>query len=561
MSTQRATRMVLERLAAGAGVLLVLLLDLGGARPAWADGVDAEGRAVLLVGRHQLGQGESAQALVAQVLAMLARGEVPADVHVVAYARKASEALAEIVGGTAREVLVDGPRGTGKTQMTPGALAGLAELHARAGLPLPLKVLWVHDSLKSAGAKTARSLAQPHWVGLWSLRDDSTVAVLAIGGVDHVVADFVASTDPTAAERLKAECHAVIAEEVVPSLSESSGVDEDKYELALTSARLKPNRRRVGVVVTNPGGPDSWPAIRFGLEGALPHAGCVRRQIPASDRMSAHEQAEQIEGFRNSPEQQLRLGRGEWVDLKLGEAVTPSFADLHIAPERLRPRQNVTLVFGHDGGHTPVTIVGARYAGTVEVYAALSSEHAGTRQHLSNLVIPWLAAHAPWALKARSLMRHFYDPSMATGEQADIDQDPVRVLRELLGGAYYPGAIDWPARIEPVSALFALFNGHTGRPVLQIDPEDGKPLIRALRGRWHFPTINGRISRDLPKKPNHPHEDLGDGFCYFVGGIAPSRAERPTAGPQQYAVTGARDPWGTASRERQYATSRTAMRG
>ena len=84
----------------------------------------------------------------------------------------------------------------------------------------------------------------------------------------------------------------------------------------------------------------------------------------------------------------------------------------------------VQLVLGHDGGHTPVTIIGARDQDSVETYAALASAHAGTRQHVTNLVLPWLREFAPWTLRAPSMMfRHYYDPSMATGEQVDIDQD------------------------------------------------------------------------------------------------------------------------------------------
>ena len=101
------------------------------------------------------------------------------------------------------------------------------------------------------------------------------------------------------------------------------------------------------------------------------------------------------------------------------------------------------------------------------------------------------------------------------------------VLRELVGGLALPGAVSWAARLEPVTALFNRFNTHTGRPTLQIDPVEGVPLIRALRGRWHFPTVNGAVSRDLPVK-NHPWSDLGASLAYMVGGMAPSRAEVDT---------------------------------
>jgi len=104
---------MLERLAAGATVLLVLVLDLLGVRPGWADGQDAEGHALLLVGRQQLGP--DAEATIAEVLAEFERGEpARSAVHVIAYKPKASVALAEIVAGDSAEVLVDGPAAPAK---------------------------------------------------------------------------------------------------------------------------------------------------------------------------------------------------------------------------------------------------------------------------------------------------------------------------------------------------------------------------------------------------------------------------------------------------------------
>ncbi len=51
MSLERARRVLLDKLGGARAVLLALLLDLAEV-PAWCDGQDTEGRAVLLVGKH-----------------------------------------------------------------------------------------------------------------------------------------------------------------------------------------------------------------------------------------------------------------------------------------------------------------------------------------------------------------------------------------------------------------------------------------------------------------------------------------------------------------------------
>ena len=157
MTTARATRLLLDRIGSGATVLLSLHLALPD-MPAWCDGSDAEGRAVFLVGRHQLGTEPEAEAAITAVLAAFAAGHVPEGVCSVAYAPLASLAIAEVVAGTAKEILVDGPRESGKTQLVPAALAILSELHIRANFMLPLRALWLHDSLTNAAVKTGRSL-------------------------------------------------------------------------------------------------------------------------------------------------------------------------------------------------------------------------------------------------------------------------------------------------------------------------------------------------------------------------------------------------------------------
>jgi hypothetical protein len=532
--TAKATAVLIERLNTTSTVMLSQHLAIE--EFASADGRDALNRPVLLVGAHALRSLPAGEDAVKATLAALAEGHVPAGVHSLDAAAKASQGFVQIVEDHgADEVLLWGERQTGKTVIAAMALPALAELHVRAGYELPLKALWLHASLVDASLKTGASLEEPMWSGLWSLRNSRTEAVFTLGGVEMVVAHFIPTTDPTAKERLRAAAHVMLAEELLATLTDGGGIGEREYAVARSSALRLPTRRRVAIATSNPGAPTSecWPYRRFILDGG--EDGCVGIRIPASDRLTEDEQRALHASFQGEPELQARLARGEWIELPAGERVVPGFTDEHIAQGRLRPKAGVTLVLGHDGGHTPVTIIGSRYQGSVEIYAALASTRAGTRQHVTNLVKPWLAANAPWALRSPSTMlRHAYDPSMETGEQADIDQDPVRVLRELLGGPMYPGAIDWPARIEPVTAVLGQFNAFTSKPVVQIDAIDGEGLIRAARATWVYPVVNGRVSKDLPKKPNHPHEDHGDALCYFVGAIAPSKEpKRPGWTPER----------------------------
>ncbi len=532
--TARATRVLLDRLSSSATVLLSVHLTLPQV-PKWCDGLDAEARAVFLVGKHNLGQGDAAHEAIQAVLDSLKSGEVPEGVLAIAYAPKASALIAEVVAGSGSEILADGPRGSGKTQAVPAALAILAELHARARFALPLISLSLHDSLTNASIKTGRSIEQAMWGGLWSLRDDRREAILTVAGVELVKASFVGCRDETASERLRAECHVLAAEELVASLDDAGGIEERKYELGLTSMRL-PSRRHVAVCTTNPGAPDSWPYRRWIEGGGRP--GCVRCPVPAEDRLTPTEVAALRAAFRDSPDLEKRLALGEWAGLQLGEVVAVGFRqELHVAPKRLEPVSGVPMAMGHDAGLTPVTVIGQDVAGEVRVLAVLASDRAGTRQHLESLVLPWLATHAPWALRMASSMMHYYDPAMDTPDESNLESSPLRVLREVLGGATYPGAVSWPGRRDPMLTLFTRLNPLTGRPVLQLCPEGCRLLIAALSGRWHYPTVNGQVSRELPAK-NHPWSDLGDAFCYAIGGLAPSPNYEATSGPPKpYAET------------------------
>jgi len=159
------------------------------------------------------------------------------------------------------------------------------------------------------------------------------------------------------------------------------------------------------------------------------------------------------------------------------------------------------------------------------------------KQHLEQTLMPWLARWAPWVLDGRGneLLAGFYDPSLDTGEMDDVEQSPLKRLQRTLGGYWRPGAVSWAGRRDPMLACFNM--GLAGRPALQIsDVPETENLRRALRGAWFYAPTPGGGVQPQPRKPNGPAADLGDGFCYAIGGLAPSQVVE-TQPPQRYAKT------------------------
>ena len=166
MSNAKAQALLMERLSTTSTVMLSLHLAID--EFASADGRDAAGRPVLLVGAHALRALPAGEDAVQTTLAALAEGTVPAGVHALDLAPCAAEGFVKIVEDPGpAEVLLWGERQTGKTILEALALLGLAELDLRAGFDGPLKVLWLHASLVDASLKTGASLEEPMWRGLW----------------------------------------------------------------------------------------------------------------------------------------------------------------------------------------------------------------------------------------------------------------------------------------------------------------------------------------------------------------------------------------------------------
>ena len=523
----RAVLAKLERIEAeverrGRVLLLAIVLELA-ACPGWAEALDS-GRCVRLIG------GEPAERR--RALSRLRRGQpAEAGVVVLEYRPGASRFIVEVVSGEAAEVACWGARGDRKTSAALGALVILADLHREARHAGPLRVMVPTDSHVNHELKLCRTLVAPHWAGIWSLRDDRHLGVLTVSGEELAHLDLFGAGDPGAMDRLRGECHVMWCEEVAPAALEGGlGVTLDAWSLGLTSIRL-PGRRPVAMMTSNMPDSDHWAWQRFQEQ---PHPSTVSVRIPAGESASPEDRARWAVALQNRPDLMARLLAGEPGSVLQGPQVAKGFNPAtHVAPGPLQVARYAELWLGWDSApnaHTHAVVIGQRVGMEVRVYAGLVGEETALKQFLEAIVLPWFGRRAAWAVGAggRERLHHRYDPAMDTEEGGDADQNPVLRLRRALGGSFRPGAVDWAARSGPMLSLLNQGNGRGGM-ALQIDPgEDTALLRRALTSRWHYAvTRGGTVIRDLPAKPNHPHEDLGDAFCYFVGGLAPSLERDP----------------------------------
>jgi hypothetical protein len=268
---------------------------------------------------------------------------------------------------------------------------------------------------------------------------------------------------------------------------------------------------------------EHWTWQRFVVQQ---HPGTKYFRIPPGELASAAQRAEWSRALANRPDMLRRLLEGHPGTLALGPQVAVGFnEDVH-APigTRLRPNRAQPLWIGQDGGHTPTSVLAQREGPQIRVLAALSSEHAGMRQHVRDWLIPWLSEHMPWVIDGdRDFLHVVYDPTLNTDDAGDIDSNPLRVLRQLLPGTYRPGPTTWAGRLDPLLALLNVRDG------LLIDPVQARGLVRALNGGWYYAAgPRGELTsiKAEPKKPNHPHEDYGDAFCYLIAGMQPSKLGR-----------------------------------
>lgn len=429
--------------------------------------------------------------------------------------------------GIKREIACFSPRGEGKTVAALWAMVMHAAEHHTAGYPLPTSWLGVRDTLENHKLSTHKTLREPFWQGAWDLTDGGRVATYRLEGVPLTQINLVGVDSPSDAERLRTQCHGLWFEEAAPAMTISLGLDESAWNMGLSSQRL-PTHRRVAMLTTNYGDIDHWTWRRF-VTDSDPDRTYFR--IPKGERADPTYQAELERAYKDRPDLYRRLVEGRPGIVLLGKQVAIGFnEDTHVRPAR--PVKDLPVYIGQDGGesHTWCSVVAQRVGPHVNVLASLLSDPSGARQHVKQLLLPWLSEHCPWVIENPRLLEVMYDQACDTEDPGDVDSNPLRTMRALLPARYVPGPVTWPGRLNPIYSLLNDGDGH-GEPRLRIDPSC-RGLIVALRGGWYLTVgVDGRVRKDTPHKPNHPHEDYGDAFCYAISAVAPTAPERESKRP------------------------------
>jgi hypothetical protein len=293
------------------------------------------------------------------------------------------------------------------------------------------------------------------------------------------------------------------------------------------------------LLAMNAGSRSHWTTRRFLV---APGPGCRAFRIAPEEELTAARRAELDRDLEATPDLHARLALGEPADPVVGRPVCAGYSDrLHVAPRPLVPVRGADVVCGWDAGLTPVCVIAQVLDGQLLVYAGLTTERAGTADFIEAEVAPWFAKMMPWALQGVGRLTHCVDPSMKAASQHDSRHSPMATVQALLGGAVREGPVKWPARRDP---LLALFNrAVAGRPVLQFSPVEATELVRrACSGGWHYAVdVAGTLRGGDDPKKTHPDSDLGDALTYLVAEVFPAtgamRERKPPGWKPKPAIT------------------------
>jgi len=432
---------------------------------------------------------------------------VPKDIPVLSFKRTVSLAIQAITEPKAREILVVGARGDGKTIGAFGAMLRHAQIHAEQGFPLPTRWMSVRDYHERHRTTTVRSLKNELWHGVWQVTKDDHLATARIGGKVLCEVDLFGIEDKEAMERLKMECHGVHFEEAAPSavLVDSSGISEAAWIMALTSQR-KPTYCHPAIITENYPDEDHWTWQRFVVKQ---HPGTAYFRIPPGEMASAAQRAEWARATEGRPDLYDRLVAGKPGGLLLGQPVTPEYEEGVHYQRNLPPLPGGDVWIGADFWHHPAVAVALPTSlGQFQFRLARRLDNADIGALCEEILLPWMSANIP-------LARRIYftgDPTGETGDQSDRSKSAMRRMQGFLPQAQWIRVSNDPDEREAALKVHLRRKLSTGGPAIALCGPETWELHKALSGGWH----KSKSGLVVKSGPEGAHSHVADAAAYVA---------------------------------------------
>lgn len=201
----------------------------------------------------------------------------------------------------------------------------------------------------------------------------------------------------------------------------------------------------------------------------------------------------------------------EWGYSVAGKPVVPTFnRDIHVAKHRLVFDPYLPLVIGYDPGMRSALVGGQLDLwGRLSVLFALILEGYGAQRMITDKLLPLLRTRF---VNAEVIIAP--DPA-ANSRTPTNESTVVQVLRDPKYKKYWRVEVDdtnlLPPRLEAIEHFTTRLTERG--PALIIDPEEARPLVRALASGWRYEQTKKDTEKLAPEKNIHSHP--GDGFGYL----------------------------------------------
>ena len=334
-----------------------------------------------------------------------------------------------------------------------------------------------------------------------------------VDGMGEGKVRFIGMDDPADAAKLQSLPLAGAAFDEAAPATQSGGIDEAVFDIALGRLRQAGMKRYAVKVATNNPDETHWTYRRFvdpGTEG-------FKSWQPTEPENITNLPEDYYEKLRSQwahrPDFIKRFLDGQYGFTQLGRQVTPEWNDsLHLATG-LAPVRGVPLTLLWDFGHNPTCLI--TQVTPLRHWNILES-HVGEDMGVEELIEGTIKGRLAERFRKFS-WKHVGDPAGTTREQTSIQRSAVKAIRGALGGSWRSGPVKLQEGLDPLKAI--LRQSMKGIGVVRVDRVRAKEVRDALRGGWHYHVARSGVISSDPQKDHHSHP--GDAMRYGAAVLFP----------------------------------------